>query len=153
MMDDETLARELNIPVDLVSKITPERRAMYEQLIGVKSLVGVQKAAAQARAWGLWLDCHSEREVADAIGVPQPTIHGWLDDRISNSLDFRSPPPSRQHFDVWSFQTADKDAGQQSYFGALPPQVMENLLWFFGFIRTQMVRERHVGLLMFGAAG
>ena len=28
------------------------------------------------------------------------------------------PPESRQHFDIWNFTTADKDAGAQSYFGA-----------------------------------
>jgi hypothetical protein len=32
---------------------------------------------------------------------------------------------------VWQFHTADKDAGAQSYFGAAPPQVLENLLWFY----------------------
>jgi hypothetical protein len=32
---------------------------------------------------------------------------------------------------VWQFATSDKDAGQQSYFGAVPPQVVENLPWFF----------------------
>jgi hypothetical protein len=33
---------------------------------------------------------------------------------------------------VWQFPTTDREAGgQQSYFGAVPPQVMENLLWFF----------------------
>jgi DNA modification methylase len=32
---------------------------------------------------------------------------------------------------VWQFATADKTAGSQSYFGAIPPQVVENLLWFY----------------------
>lgn len=36
-----------------------------------------------------------------------------------------------QHFDVWNFATADKTAGAQSYFGALPPQLIQNLLWFY----------------------
>jgi len=35
-----------------------------------------------------------------------------------------APSDSRQHFDVWSFAMADKDAGQQSYFGAVPPQTV-----------------------------
>ncbi len=49
--------------------------------------------------------------------------------RFKNRKSAESEPPdSRQHFDVWSFTTADKDAGAQSYFGALPPQVIENLL-------------------------
>ena len=34
----------------------------------------------------------------------------------------------RQHFDIWTFaHIADKSG----FFGKLPPQVVENLLWFF----------------------
>ncbi len=42
------------------------------------------------------------------------------------------PWGSIQHFDVWSFASNDREGGgQQSYFGACPPQIMENLLWFY----------------------
>jgi hypothetical protein len=88
------------------------------------------KRVLQERAWDLHLDCHAQREIADAVGVDQATVSRWLDAYSANA-DFASPPESRQHFDVWQFQTADQDAGQQSYFGALPPQVIENLLWFW----------------------
>jgi hypothetical protein len=43
-------------------------------------------------------------------------------------LEFSEPPASRQHFDIWNFQKAD---GESSYFGRMPPQVVENLLWFY----------------------
>jgi len=33
-----------------------------------------------------------------------------------------------QHFDVWSFQNG---GGDSSYFGRMPPAVVENLLWLY----------------------
>jgi hypothetical protein len=87
-----------------------------------------EKAGAQDRAYDLHLDCLSQREIATAIGkefpafsdVTQQTIGNWANKK-TKEFENLSPPDSRQHFDVWSFATADKDAGQQSYFGAVPP--------------------------------
>jgi hypothetical protein len=89
-----------------------------------------EKDAQQAKAWDLWLDCLGQDEIAAEIGVSQPTISGWLSE-TADSRKFIEPPASRQHFDVWQFQSADRESGQQSYFGAVPPQVLENLLWFW----------------------
>jgi hypothetical protein len=89
-----------------------------------------EKKAAQATAWDMWLDCHSERSIAEAIGVTQPTVGQWVKS-FRDSPEIFQPPASRQHFDVWSFPAADKTAGSQSYFGAMPGQVVENLLWFY----------------------
>lgn len=89
-----------------------------------------EKDAQQAKAWDLWLDCLSERQIAEQMSVTQPTIGEWVKEK-RGSAEFFQPPPSRQHFDVWQFQNSGKDAGQQSYFGALPPQVVENLLWLY----------------------
>jgi hypothetical protein len=90
-----------------------------------------EKRAAQDKAWDLHLDCATQHEIADAVGVDQATVSRWLDAKSADAVN-ASAPDSRQHFDVWQFPTTDRDAGgQQSYFGAVPPQVMENLLWFF----------------------
>ena len=89
-----------------------------------------EKKVAQAKAWDLWLDCHEQKIIAEQLGVSEATISDWFRKRKSAESE-SEPPESRQHFDVWSFQTADKDAGSQSYFGALPPQVVENLLWLY----------------------
>lgn len=88
-----------------------------------------EKREQQGKAWDMWLDCQSARQIAESVGVDHKTITQWCGELASN--DGNSPPSSRQHFDVWNFQSADKDAGAQSYFGALPPQVVENLLWFY----------------------
>ena len=76
----------------------------------------------------MWLDCNEQKAIAKDISVDEATISRWLQERKSAEMQ---PPESRQHFDVWQFATADKDDGQQSYFGAVPPQVLENLLWFY----------------------
>jgi len=89
-----------------------------------------EKKAAQAKAWDLWLDCKTEQEVADAIGVDQATAHRWINANAADAV-FALPPASRQHFDVWSFGKADDDAGTGSYFGKLPGQIAENLLWLY----------------------
>jgi hypothetical protein len=41
------------------------------------------------------------------------------------------PPASRQHFDVWSFSNLPPSLGGREFFGQMPPQVVENLLWFW----------------------
>jgi DNA-directed RNA polymerase specialized sigma24 family protein len=98
-----------------------------------------EKQALQEKVWQLHLSCLSQRQISDATGVPVQTLNGWLSDFGSSAI-FGQPPgatPSQpwgnvQHFDVWSFQSNDRDGGgQQSYFGACPPQVMENLLWLY----------------------
>lgn len=85
-----------------------------------------EKAELQARAWDLWLDCQSTREIESAIGVDHDTAAGWLSEQRKDA-GFRQPPASRQHFDVWNFQAG----GDSSYFGRMPPQVVENLLWLY----------------------
>lgn len=77
-----------------------------------------------------WLNCDgSNRDISERHGVDHKTVGTWAGEYCQ--VWQNSPPESRQHFDVWQFATADKDSGQQSYFGAVPPQVMENLLWFY----------------------
>ncbi|HXE88776.1 MAG TPA: class I SAM-dependent methyltransferase, partial [Hyphomicrobiaceae bacterium] len=89
-----------------------------------------ERAQQQAAAWDLWLDCWSERAIAECVGVPQSTIGDWLTE-IGKNPDFGQPPASRQHFDVWQFRQVDDDDGTASYFGRMPGQVVENLLWLY----------------------
>jgi hypothetical protein len=93
-----------------------------------------EKQQQQDKALDLWLDCNSLSEIAGAVlgdADKTSTIDGWVSEK-RKSADFGSAPESRQHFDIWQFATTDREAGgQQSYFGAVPPQVMENLLWFY----------------------
>lgn len=77
-----------------------------------------------------WLNCEgSNRDIASQFGIDDKSVASWSADFTTSVGD--SAPESRQHFDVWQFATADKDSGSQSYFGAVPPQALENLLWFY----------------------
>jgi hypothetical protein len=60
-------------------------------------------------------------------GIPRDTLHGWLVEKRKGS-EFNQPSESRQHFDIWQFHKSD---GDSSYFGRMPPQVVENLLWLY----------------------
>lgn len=96
-----------------------------------KDVRRAERQQQQDRAWDRWLDCRSDREIGEEMGIADRTISEWLREK-RNSADFAQAPESRQHFDIWQFATTDRESGgQQSYFGALPPQVIENLLWFY----------------------
>ena len=70
------------------------------------------KDAQKAKAWDLWLDCKSEREIAEVLSAAPNTIGEWVAQK-SNELE-NCAPASRQHFDIWNFAKAD---GELSYFG------------------------------------
>lgn len=90
----------------------------------------LEQVALETAVVDAWLNIEgSDRALAERFGVDHKTVARWSGEYCQLWQD--SPPESRQEFDVWQFATADKDDGQQSYFGAVPPQVMENLLWFY----------------------
>lgn len=86
-----------------------------------------EREQQQENALDLWLDCCTPTQVEATVGVTDQTVANWISKFLKNPL-FREAPESRQHFDVWSFTKAD---GDSSYFGKLPPQVAENLLWLY----------------------
>ena len=98
-----------------------------------------EKQAMQEKVWQLHLSCLSQRQIADATGTPQQTVQQWVTEKSQLTI-FGQPPGATtaqpwgnvQHFDVWSFASNDREGGgQQSYFGACQPQIMENLLWLY----------------------
>lgn len=52
-MTDEDLARDLNIPVELVPKITAEKRVMYERLIGLSDELTLWQAGVAPKPKGV----------------------------------------------------------------------------------------------------
>lgn len=112
---------------DIATTLAVDERSVQRW---TKDARAYEKAQQQAAAWDAWLDCKSERHISDKLGIPRKTINDWLGEKRQLS-DFAQPPASRQHFDIWNFTTADNTAGTDSYFGKMPPQVVENLLWLY----------------------
>lgn len=93
-----------------------------------------EKAEQKARAWDLWLDCvpspDTWTELGELVGQTDKTAKAWVSEFL-NEFGNSEAPESRQHFDVWSFGSAPDDVGTQSYFGRMPAQIVENLLWLY----------------------
>lgn len=98
-----------------------------------------ERDTMQEKVERLYLSCLTERQISDATGVLRPTVNRWVAHFCKRAKMSHPPGASDgqpwgvvQHFDVWSFPSNDREGGgQQSYFGACPPQVIQNLLWFY----------------------
>lgn len=121
---------------ELADRLSVDERTVQRW---TKDARAAQTQERQERAWDLWLDCLTQEQVADRLDTSRQTVSDWLAGKRQLS-EIGNPPGATdekpwgniQHFDVWKFPTADRESGgQQSYFGAIPPQVMENLLWFY----------------------
>jgi DNA modification methylase len=108
------IAELLSVSTDSVERWTKEARQQ-------------EKDALKAKAYDLWLDCMSYREIGEALGVDDKTVAAWTAEKTAAAGN-SAPPVSQQHFDIWSFTKAN---GESSYFGRMPPQVVENLLWLY----------------------
>ena len=133
--DKENLAGKLWVTLAHLEKGDRTREIAELLAVGVRTVElwtkdarKAEKEQQKAKALDLWLDCLSERDVADRVGVTQPAINEWVKE-FRNTAESYQPDPI-QTFDVWSFQKAD-DSGTASHFGRMPGQVVENLLWLF----------------------
>lgn len=116
------LAARLKVDESTVRRWTKDARAAQEE----------QRHAA---AYDLWLDCLTQEQIAAELDVTHKTIDNWLGNfaqlpEITKAPGATNDQPwgSVQHFDIWTFPHSADDS---SYFGRMPPQVVENLLWFF----------------------
>jgi hypothetical protein len=62
-----------------------------------------------------------------ALGLGERLVGDTRQQSVMTNLLTPAPAASRQHFDRPGPLQSDQTAGQQSYFGAVPPQVLENL--------------------------
>jgi len=77
------------------------------------------------------LQCYSQREIAEKLGITQPTVKEVIDKVIENGNFAKSYQPSDftpQLYDVW---TLPKYTGQIKYPGNIPPEILENLLYYY----------------------
>ncbi|MEJ7569558.1 MAG: DNA methyltransferase [Gaiellaceae bacterium] len=87
-----------------------------------------EKQLQRERAWDLWLNCFSYRQIAEQIGVDDTTVAEWC---AGFATDVGNPAPDPlPHADVWTFGKA-ADEGDGSHFGRMPAQAVENLLWLY----------------------
>lgn len=90
-----------------------------------------EKERKKETAFNLWLACHKQEEIAEAVGVPPGTIPGWenefleklLANNPSNFADFNPPI-----YNVWKQQSKSNTV---DHFGNSEPQWLDNLLYLY----------------------
>jgi hypothetical protein len=94
-----------------------------------------EKEQGKAKAWEMWLDCFSYRQVGEVLGVDHHTVAAWCGEKADASGN--SPPLDvAPHFtcmsNFWEFdEDADARYGDKNYPGYLHPRVIQHLLSFY----------------------
>lgn len=80
-------------------------------------------ALSLPEGWKRW----TQDAIAEELGIDQATVARWLM-QMRQMAEMHKEPDSLQVYDLWQFQQA---RGDSTYFGKLPPQVIENVLWLY----------------------
>jgi len=110
----------------LASLLGVGERAVRGYLADIKRK---EKDARNARIRELWLDCYSQEEIAEEVGIPVQTVNDQLPkkEQLPKSED---APASLQSWTLWDeWQDCDERFGC-AYPGRMPGQVIENLLYY-----------------------
>ena len=90
-----------------------------------------EKQQKKEKAHAMWLACHTQEEIAEAVEVPRDTVQGWVTGFVETSGAEESTkwqsfdPPI---YNVWKQQSKSNTV---SHFGNSEPRWVENLLWLY----------------------
>lgn len=88
---------------------TPHRHRCGRQAVPART----HQKRQQAVAWNLWLDCWTQEEIAQEIGVHQTTVGDWIKDFGTNPIFLK--PPGFAAWDLWlncwSYREIAKEIG------------------------------------------
>ena len=81
--------------------------------------------------YDMWMCCHTQQEIADAVGVSQFSVSGQIakfieNGQVSDINIFRNFKP--EVYTVWSFGKATNEVRHP---GNIPPEIIDNLLYYY----------------------
>lgn len=80
----------------------------------------------------MWMACATQKQIADAVGMAQPTVKEKIADFIGNGKNADSDIfrnfEHRQIYTIWNFGKATNDV---RHFGNIPPEIIDNLLFLY----------------------
>ena len=90
-----------------------------------------EKTERQRKALDLYLQCHTQEEIAERLGWSQQIISNDLAEftKNGNSAENGKPDPLR-FADVWSFTECDKRFGHD-FKGRIPGQIVQHTLYYY----------------------
>ena len=94
------------------------------------------KKERDAKIFDMWMTCHTQQEIADAVKEPRRTIADHVEDLAKMKESSKSPKLanfaddawSPQLYSVWNFPKATNEV---KHFGNIPPEIIENLLYYY----------------------
>lgn len=113
---------------DIKVKLAVGKTQLYEWL---REEVAKKNQAEETEILDLYLRCYTEEEISDKVKIPQQTINRIITHYSENGKMGNPRPESIQDYNLWEFNVADDDFGEDGYPGRMPGQVVENLLWYY----------------------
>lgn len=88
------------------------------------------------RILSMHLRCHTQQQIADAVGVSQQAVTLQIAEFTKNGKfadsgifgDFEGDGSARQIYTIWSFAKATNEV---RHFGNIPPEIADNLLYIY----------------------
>jgi len=112
----------------LETQLGVHKSQLYEWL---RDEIAKRNATEEAEILDLYLRCYTEEEISDKVKIPRQTVNRTIAHFSENGKMGNARPESVQDYNLWEFQVADDDFGEDGYPGRMPGQVIENLLWYY----------------------
>jgi ParB-like chromosome segregation protein Spo0J len=136
LSDKQSLARKLYTgdkeDIARLLSVTPRTVANW-----VANIDQAQREERQQRIRDLWLACHTQEEIAGAVGIPQRTVADQIEElaKMENfpkslvlSAEFNESDWSPPLFDIWNFSKLSNTTG---HFGNSEQGIVDNLLYLY----------------------
>lgn len=90
-----------------------------------------KEAEIRQAIYEMWMRCHTQQEIADAVNVDIMTVNREIADfsqsgDFSDLIIFRDFEP--ELYSVWNFAKATNEV---KHFGNIPPEICDNLLYYY----------------------
>lgn len=85
----------------------------------------------------MWLACHTQQVIGDAVGVDQKTVSNFLQNLektealpkiLKSAISHEGDFDHKQIYAIWNFAKATNNV---RHFGNIPPEIIDNLLYYY----------------------
>ncbi len=94
------------------------------------------KSAREEKILSMWLACHTQQEIADAVGVSVGGVNEFVQNisktdalpKLKKSAISHEDGFEPQIYSIWNFPKATNEV---KHFGNIPPEIIDNLLYYY----------------------
>lgn len=118
VLPENEILETLSISSKSFSRYTSDKKKQFD-------------ADQKEQIFDLWMKCMTEQQIAEHCDISRQTINREIagfaqNGQVSEMGNFRNFEP--QVYDIWKFHKATNEV---RHFGNIPPEIIDNLLYFF----------------------